>query len=207
MFTIIPVKPFAQAKTRLAPILATEERTRLSRFLLKRTITLARQVGEVVVISRDNVVRRVAKSAGAWALVESGVGLNQALSQAVEWVILRGGKAILIVPNDLPLLTVGDLRELINLDRTTPKMVVAPCHRREGTNALFLQPPNLIPFAFGPASFSQHQRLARAVGVQPIIYESPTVALDLDVPDDLIYAKTLSSLADQWPGVLCGQGE
>ena len=63
-------------------------------------------------------------------------------------------------------------------------MVIVPCHRRDGTNALFLQPPNLLPFSFGPASCAQHQHLARAVDVQPIIYESPTLALDLDLPDD-----------------------
>ena len=81
MFTIIPAKPFRQSKTRLAGSLSETQRINLSRHLLLRTIRLARQVGRVVVVSRSQSVRRVAKAAGAWALVEMGIGLNAALEQ------------------------------------------------------------------------------------------------------------------------------
>jgi 2-phospho-L-lactate guanylyltransferase len=64
-------------------------------------------------------------------------------------------------------------------------VVIAPSRRLDGTNALFLRPPGLIPFAFGPGSLEQHQQAARAMGLEPVIYRSPTTALDLDVPMDL----------------------
>jgi 2-phospho-L-lactate guanylyltransferase len=185
MFTIIPAKPFQQAKTRLAGVLPVTERVNLSCYLLQRTIQLARQVGEVVVISADATVRRVAKQAGAWALVEAGCGLNPALQQAVAWVMAQGGETILVLPGDLPLLQLADLEQMVTLGRFTPTMVIAPCHRLEGTNALLLRPPNLIEFAFGPGSFGRHQQAAQATGVKPIVYCSATVALDLDVPGDL----------------------
>ncbi len=66
-----------------------------------------------------------------------------------------------------------------------PTVVVAPCHHGTGTNALLVCPPGLIPFAFGPDSFAAHVAAARAAGVEPVIYRSATVALDLDTPEDL----------------------
>ena len=194
MFTIIPVKPFAQTKTRLAPLLSPQQRADLSRYLLKRTIKIARQVGEVVVVSRDSEVRQVAKAAGAWALVEAGRELNDALHQAAEWARLRGAAQVLILPNDLPLLTVADLRQLINAGSEMPAVVISPCRRYEGTNALLLRPPGLISFAFGRSSFVHHQQLAHAEGLEPLIYISPNLALDLDIPADLRQIEALLSL-------------
>jgi 2-phospho-L-lactate guanylyltransferase len=185
MFTIIPVKPFVQAKTRLTPILSPGERGMLSYRLLQRTIGLARQVSEVVVISRDGAARRAAKEAGAWALVESESELNPALRQAAGWVIARGSRTILILPGDLPLLTLSDLTALIEAGGTEPAAVIAPSRRLDGTNALLLRPPGLIPFSFGPDSFNKHCQAARAAGIEPVIYHSDTLAFDLDLPQDL----------------------
>ena len=185
-FVIIPAKPFDESKTRLAAVLPLAERVDLSRRLLQQTIHLARQVGEVVVISRSAAVRKLAKQAGAWALVEGGQELNSALQQASEWIIARGGQAILVLPGDLPLLQLSDLTEIVAAGQDAPAVVIAPSQRLDGTNALFLRPPELIEFAFGPGSFAKHQQAARAmIGIEPIIYRTSTTALDLDLPEDL----------------------
>jgi 2-phospho-L-lactate guanylyltransferase len=186
IFITIPAKPLEQSKTRLAGILPLTERIALSRRLLLRTIGLARPVGETVVISRDAAVRKLAKQAGAWALVEAGLDLNPALQQASDWVAARGGRAVLIVPGDLPWLQAADLMEIIRLGQHSPAIVIAPSQRLDGTNALFLRPLGLIEFAFGPESFNLHQQLACRAGAEPVIYRSPTVALDLDLPEDLL---------------------
>ncbi|GAB4419076.1 MAG: hypothetical protein Fur0044_15290 [Anaerolineae bacterium] len=185
IFVIIPAKPLGKSKTRLAGVLPAAERVDLSRSLLQRTIGLARQVSEVVVVSRDAGVRKLAKAAGAWALVETGHDLNHALRQAADWVAAQGREAILVVPGDLPLLQPSDLAEMVRLGQRSPAVVIAPSQRLDGTNALLLRPPRLIEFAFGPGSFEKHQHAARIAGVEPVIYHSPTVGLDLDLPEDL----------------------
>lgn len=192
MFTIIPAKPFDQSKTRLAPALSAKARATLSRQLLQRTIRLASRVGPVVVISRDAAARRLAKQMGAWALVEAGSGLNQALTQATSWATARKAEAILILPGDLPLLTSASLTELIRLGQPEPAMVIAPCRRQDGTNALLLRPPELLAFAFGPGSFAEHLRRATAAGLEPTIYTSPMLGLDLDTPEDLALLQQLA---------------
>lgn len=185
LFTIIPVKPLDQAKTRLAAVLSGVERAELSRRLLQRTLHLAQQVGQVVVISRDAAVRKLAKQAGAWALVEAGQELNSALQQASDWVAARGGQTVLILPGDLPLLQLSDLTEIIALGQDWPAVVIAPSQRLDGTNALLVRPPGLINFVFGLGSLERHQQAALAAGIEPMLYRSPTVALDLDLPGDL----------------------
>jgi 2-phospho-L-lactate guanylyltransferase len=186
MYAIVPIKPFNQAKTRLASALSLLERMELSRYLLERTIRLAGQVGEVVVISRDKLVRRLAKRLGAWALVEAEPDLNKALRQAVGWVKLRNGQAVLILPGDLPHLRVVDLENMIEAGQPSPSVVIAPSGRLDGTNALLLRPPDLIPFSYGPNSFDKHCQAARTRGLEPIIYRSATLAFDLDLPEDLV---------------------
>lgn len=184
MVVVIPVKPFDQAKTRLAPALAPEQRRQLSRYLLLRTLNLALAVGQVVVVSRDAAVRRLAKQAGAWALVEAEPGLNRALRQAAGWVVARGGGEMLILPGDLPRLEPADLAGLVRAAPPGPAVVIAPSRRFDGTNALLLRPPHVIPLSFGPDSFNRHLRAARQAGLEPAVYRSDTVAFDLDLPQD-----------------------
>lgn len=156
----------------------------MSQGLLRRTVSLARQVGEVVVVSRDAAVRRLAREAGAWALVEAEPGLNRALRQAAGWALARGEPEMLILPGDLPRLELSDLAGMVRAALPGPAVVIAPSRRFDGTNAMLLRPPNLIPFSFGPDSFNRHLRAARRAGLEPVVYLSDTVAFDLDLPRD-----------------------
>lgn len=185
MFVIIPAKPFHRAKSRLTSVLSADARWRLSRRLLARTITLARQVGPVTVISGDSEVRRLARSLGAWPLVEHEPGLNSALRQAVRWTMRQGADSTLILPADLPLLRAEDLTGLVEvLPSTARSAVICPCRRGDGTNALLLRPPGLIDPNFGPDSFNRHLQQLQAAGAAPVIFQSDTLSFDLDLPAD-----------------------
>ncbi|MCB0213294.1 MAG: 2-phospho-L-lactate guanylyltransferase [Anaerolineae bacterium] len=186
MFTIIPAKPFHEAKTRLSSVLTPDQRAALSQRLLHHTIDVASHIGDVVVISRSSAVRRLAKQAGAWALVEGESELNAALCQAAHWVAACHRQPILILPGDLPLLTTADLTEMMALHRPAPSMVIAPCRRDSGTNALFLDPPDVIDFQFGPNSFAKHMQAAQTKGIAVAVYHSPSIAFDVDLPEDVI---------------------
>ncbi len=210
LITIIPAKPFTEAKTRLAEILSPQQRSALSQTLLKRSIALAQQIGPVVVVSRSAKVRQAARKWDAEAIAEengqlsavsfqrsavrlpplsfrlqSETALNAAVSQGLEYALAAGAESALILPLDLPLLSVADLQKLLELSKTdTPALVIAPCRRNQGTNALLLRPPTLILPQFGANSFAAHQSAARGVGVTPKIYRSPGLKHDLDSPDD-----------------------
>lgn len=212
LITIIPAKPFSEAKTRLATILSPQQRSALSRTLLKRSIILAQQIGPVVVVSRSAKVRQVARRWGAETVAEAAVSgqrsainlppsaftlppspfrlqpeasLNAAISQGLEYALAAGAESALILPLDLPLLSVADLQKLLELSKTdTSALVIAPCRHNQGTNALLLRPPTLIAPQFGTNSFAAHQSAAQAADVKAIIYRSTGLMHDLDSPDD-----------------------
>jgi len=190
IYIIIPVKPFAQAKTRLAPVLRKPLRATLARALLTRTLDIANAKLETwnlkpLVISRDLMALDIARSKGAAAMLENGHDLNSALNEARQWAMQNGAGAILVLPADLPMLTTHDVEAMIELACEPACVVIAPDRHERGTNALLLHPPDALHFAFGPRSFDEHRALAKASTLKLHVYRSPTIAFDLDTPDDL----------------------
>lgn len=180
---VIPVKPFAEAKTRLADALAGDQRAALSREMfchVLRTALACNQISRVLVISRDAAALAMARAGGAEALEEKGAGgLNAALDQARR----RVTGSMLVLPGDLAKLGGKDLTALLEEPQS---IVIAPDRAGSGTNALLLAPANIIPFKFGPGSFDLHCAAARAAGIEPIIVERPGLAYDIDRPEDLV---------------------
>jgi 2-phospho-L-lactate/phosphoenolpyruvate guanylyltransferase len=200
LMAIVPVKPLAEAKTRLAGVLDEAERSALVRRLLERTLLkLSRASGlaRVVVISRDETVLQIGRKFGAWSVTESDAqgtepDLNTVLEQARRVCTANGAQAVLIVPVDLPHLRVRDLEKMIALGEPSPTIVIAPAARDGGTNALLLHPANAIAFHFGDKSFDKHVADAQANKIPIATYNSDTVTFDLDLPEDLALSKGLS---------------
>jgi 2-phospho-L-lactate guanylyltransferase len=66
-----------------------------------------------------------------------------------------------------------------------PVVVVAPDRHHQGTNALLVCPVGLIDYDFGPDSFQRHCDRAQEAGARLEICELPSLALDVDLPEDL----------------------
>lgn len=204
LWTILPVKPFGEGKSRLAGHLSPHRRRTLNRDLLTRTLGAVRQArvnGEVVVVSRDKEALETAARAGCHALIEepsdpqlsknasqphaisTELQLNAALTQAARFTVARGATRILVLPTDIPNLTTEDVRAVASPRGIGPQIIIAPS-RDGGTNALLLQPAQAIPFAFGRGSFARHQRLAEEAGIPVRVVESASLLFDIDLPED-----------------------
>jgi 2-phospho-L-lactate guanylyltransferase len=181
---LTPVKPLAEAKSRLAPVLDAGARAALMQRLLRRTLALAQQsrlFACLLVVSRDPQVWEIARTAGAVALPEAGDELNRALLQGAAYAGAAGAGSLLILPADLPLLGLQDLTALCTLGEQGDGLVLGPA-QDGGTNALHLHLPPGLPFCFGENSFARHQAAAAAAGLTPALYDSPTLRFDLDAP-------------------------
>ena len=66
-------------------------------------------------------------------------------------------------------------------------MVIAPDGARSGANALLIQPPDVLPFAFGTGSFEAHLGAARRRGLDVRVCERSHLAFDLDTAGDLAH--------------------
>ena len=204
LWTIVPVKPFSEGKSRLAGYLSPQTRRALNRHLLTRTLDavhLAHIDAEIVVVSRDNDALHLAARLGSHALSEDPYNplslvsgprafstdhesqLNAALTQAARYAVARGATRVLILPTDMPNLTAEDVRTMAFPRGREPQIIIAPS-RDGGTNALFLQPAQAIPFAFGRGSFERHQRLAEEADIPVRVVESPSLLFDIDLPED-----------------------
>jgi 2-phospho-L-lactate guanylyltransferase len=179
----------------LARALSDEEREKLNRLLLERTLrTLVdmREVEEVLVVSRDSAALSMARQLGARTVQEDGApALNTALQRATVVAQVYASRGVLVIPADLPLLASSDVSTLIERATDPPVVVIAPDRRQLGTNALLLAPSNLMEYDFGGASFRRHCERARRAGARLEIVTLPSLGLDLDLPEDLELARKL----------------
>jgi 2-phospho-L-lactate guanylyltransferase len=196
IWAIVPVKPFSQAKSRLATALKAEAREALAEKLFRHGLSVLQECSElrgVLVVSRDTKALAIARDYKANTLQErESSDLNTALTRAAEVIQLQNAEGILIVPADLPLYTRDDIEEILRQGRYGDVLVIAPDRREDGTNAMLIKPPSSIPFAFGIGSFQRHLALAAQAEVATKIVRREGLALDLDTPDDWAYYNSQS---------------
>ena len=199
LWAIVPVKPLRWGKSRLAGVLSQEERTDLNSQLLTHTLETLKAIPEiehVLVISRDPAALSLARSHGARTVQEKGAPeLNVALARATIVARNYSTSGVLIVPADLPLLTPEDVRAMLELAKDPPVVVLAPDRHNQGTNALLVCPVGLIEYDFGPGSFQRHCERVRQAGARLEICELPSIALDMDLPEDL---ELVGEQMDNW---------
>jgi 2-phospho-L-lactate guanylyltransferase len=200
LWAIVPVKPLRWGKSRLAGVLTQDERTDLNIQLLAHTVdTLSAipEIEQILVVSRDPAALALARIHGARTVQEKGSPqLNKALTRATVVAKNYATRGVLIVPADLPLITPEDVREIMELAHDPPVVVVAPDRHRLGTNALLVCPVGLIEYDFGPDSFERHCERARQAGSRLEICELPSLALDMDIPEDL---ELVGNELEGWP--------
>jgi 2-phospho-L-lactate guanylyltransferase len=173
--------------------LSEEERAELNRYLLENTLSVLGEMEEIeqaLVVSRDPAALAIAREYGARTVQEEGSPqLNKALTRATVVAQVYKIHGVLILPADLPMLNSRDLQEMIRRAKEPPVVVIAPDRRGDGTNALLIAPAGLIEYDYGPHSFKRHCKRARQAGARLEIVQFDSLALDLDLPEDLTLLK------------------
>ena len=188
LWVVVPVRPLAEGKSRLAPVLDADARRRLNERFLLTTLDIATAVvgpARVLVVSRCADALALSRAAGVVTLRELGAGgLDAALRQGAAHLARRGATALLVLPVDLPLARPADLEALIRLSGRRPGVVIAGDRANTGTNALVVRPPRAIRFRFGPHSRAAHLAEARRRGLRAALVSRPALAFDVDTPAD-----------------------
>jgi 2-phospho-L-lactate guanylyltransferase len=184
---VVPVKDLRGTKSRLAPIRDPGARAGLTLYMMGRVVRAIAEadIADVCVVSPDRMVLQEAKRRGATPLLQESRGLNPALEEGRRRALGLGASTLLVLPADLPLLDAGDVRAVLQEAGEGPLAVISPDGMRSGTNALLMQPPDILPFAFGADSFEAHLGAARLRGLDVRICERPHLAFDLDTAGDL----------------------
>jgi 2-phospho-L-lactate/phosphoenolpyruvate guanylyltransferase len=184
VLAIVPVKGLDRAKTRLAPVLSAQQRSKLVVEMLERVL---RACAEAAAIRRTLLVTpdpRLARP-GLEVLVDAGTGHGDAVGLALADPRAREGA--LVVMADCPLVTAASLDALASAAR--PLALVAA--RDGGVNALALRPVDGFRPRFGvPAEATVAG--ARSAGLEPAVLHDPALALDVDLPADYELLRTLT---------------
>ena len=195
---IIPVGPLEDAKSRLGGALDAEERQDLAERLLTRTVTAALRVDllvDVLVISPDREVIRLASDLGARTLRQRSTGLNAGLTEARADVVAGGADAILVLPIDLAFVSAEALAAVLEPLRQSgraPIALLVPDRHGTGTNLIALRPPGIVEFRFGPGSRQAHRDAARSAGATYTEVDGP-LKFDIDTPADLVLVEAMAA--------------
>lgn len=194
---LVPVKSLSAGKSRLAPILTAKAREDLSIYMLRKVLeALSRSGGFdwIGVVTNDPKVCSLAQDWKAHSIWEpEQISENRSIVHGSRICRELGAKSLLVIHADLPLVTAGDIENLLSIGGSEPKVVLCPSKEGTGTNALYRTPPEVIPACFGPDSFSRHLSEAEARRIPWESCSLPGISLDIDTPEDL-------RKLGHWPG-------
>jgi 2-phospho-L-lactate guanylyltransferase len=176
---LIPLKRLDDAKTRLADVLAPEERSALMLELLEGVLAAVGEadVGPVTVVSAELLT-----PPDVSRFDDRGLAWNDALAAAMREVVVE--PLVAVVSADLPRVTAEDVRALVE---ATPDRGMAIARALDGgTNAVSMRPPAAVMTHFGePSSAAVHAQATAGAGLAARILDIPGLAFDVDTPADL----------------------
>ncbi|HSI81637.1 MAG TPA: 2-phospho-L-lactate guanylyltransferase [Solirubrobacterales bacterium] len=191
---IIPVKRFANAKQRLLATLDRPARAAIVKAMLSDVLaaaSAARRIERLIVVTGEGRAERIALRHAQRTTTPLEVlrdpddaGHSQAATLGIIRALSLGAQSVALLPGDCPLLDPAELDAA--LERMEPgRVAVVPDRHGTGTNALLLSPPDAIRPGFGEGSRARHAERGAARELETAIEEIPSLALDLDTPDDL----------------------
>ncbi|MBN0046203.1 2-phospho-L-lactate guanylyltransferase [Streptomyces actuosus] len=189
---VIPLKPLARAKSRLADAADDGVRPGLALAFAQDTVAAALAtpaVRDVAVVTDDALAGRELAALGARIVPdEPGGGLNAALAHAAASVrAARPDGAVAALNADLPALRPMELTRVLDAAAEFPRAFL-PDAAGIGTTLLSAAPGRALCPEFGPDSRARH----RASGaVEITVAEVDSVRQDVDTADDLRAALTL----------------
>ncbi|RIK07750.1 MAG: 2-phospho-L-lactate guanylyltransferase [Acidobacteria bacterium] len=183
---IVPIKPFAEAKSRLAEAFGPAQRSEIAERLARKVLSVLRTSElEAIVVTCDPRARILAAECGATIIDEpERSGLNAAWELGIEEAERLGMASALLLPADLPHVEPADIRTALRRPGADG-VVIAPSQDSDGTNALCIPlPPPLRP-AYGPGSCRRHVQAVLRAGAPLRVLRRPGLAIDADRPSDL----------------------
>lgn len=182
---IVPIRSWTAGKSRLG--LGDEERASLARAFALDVVDVLQEsahIDLVLVVTADDDVRAAVK--GCELVDDPGPGLNDAVAQGCTRAVALGHSRVVVVPSDLPCLTVDTLANVLTLS-SGHLHAYCPDAEGDGTSLVVSHDPSSLVTSYGPESAAAH----RAAGLVPLIAVPPAVRRDVDTVSHLRDAEAL----------------
>jgi 2-phospho-L-lactate guanylyltransferase len=185
---LVPVKNLSAAKQRLAAVLDQPARTELAQAMLHDVVAAIAgwpRRPACALVTSDPFALELAREYNFEIIPDpANPGETGAIEMATELCVSRGIDSTLVIPADIPLIQASELAQIL-AQAPDEGSVLAPAADGRGTNAAFRRPANLFPLRFGNDSFKPHLAAAKATGKPCIVLHLPSIAVDVDNPEDL----------------------
>lgn len=186
---LVPVKRLEASKSRLFDRLGEAERKSLTLAMLGdvlEALMAAPSIVRTVVATPDEAVAEATRSFGAEALVRDDPGLNAAIDAAGKALQPDPAGGLLVVLGDVAGALPEDIEALCDARRGLGERAVVLAPSSDGGTAAMLRAPHdVIPSRFGGDSGKRHREAAKSAGVAFEQIPLPSLAIDLDLPEDV----------------------
>jgi 2-phospho-L-lactate guanylyltransferase len=211
---ILPLRGLHGGKSRLATMLDPMQRATLVRSMGRHVVSVVLDSsidGPVFMVTRDpDLDWLVADNQARVAVLcqpRSHPGMNAAVDMGREAAIAGGAERVLVLPADLPRLTVADVARML---ASPGPVTIAPDKCGDGTNALMLSGTAALAhftFSFGQQSRQRHEEEARRLALDVATFPVPGFQVDLDTPADwaMLSTEERSRLLDPREAVLASR--
>jgi 2-phospho-L-lactate guanylyltransferase len=207
LYVVLTMRGIHSSKRRLESAVDASARAELNRWLLARTLHVVKEwldgMGRCLFVTACAEALAIARAAGACAIDEPGgaLGHNHAAAVGMAHAASMGGREVMMLPCDLPLLSGGALDAFAAL-RDERTLVLAADRHGTGTNALIVDAGAGLEFKFGEGSLGLYDAWARSTRHGVAISTRWELAFDLDTPADLNLLRASVTDASGAPVVL-----
>lgn len=206
---VVPIKTLTAAKQRLSGALAAGARQSLAQAMFSDVLASLRRsqrVDAIAVVTSDVVANAVAHGERTTVLPDDAQeGQSPAALIGIRFAAAADYERVVLVPGDTPLLDAADLDALLDRCEAGGLAVGIVADRHgTGTNALVLTPPGAMLPSFGPDSLERHVAAAVDAGLTSSVEPAPSLAHDVDTPDDLAALADVLAVARSVAPRTCG---
>lgn len=184
---IVPVKTFAQAKTRLG--LSGGQKEELCRIMLEEilhVLSISPKIDETVVVTRERGAAGICRKFNATEIFdEEEKGVNSAVSLADRYLLENRFDASVVLPQDIPFIKTQDIDFMLRHAAPPNFAIVVPSRRFDGTNALARMPVDLMETHYDEDSYKIHMNTAKERTLNAALVFVKRIMWDVDCDEDV----------------------
>ena len=185
--TIIPVKTFLNAKTRLD--LSQQQVEELCKIMLEEilhTLSISPQIEKTIMVTKEKKAIEIGKKFNAITIIdEKEESVNSAVALADKYLLENNFDASIVFPQDIPFIKTQDIDFMLNYKMHPNFAIIVPSRRFDGTNALARMPIDLMETHYDEDSYKIHMNTAKEHTLNVAMVFVKRIMWDVDNMEDL----------------------
>jgi len=185
--TIIPVKTFSIAKTRLD--LSPDQIEDLCKVMLEEilhVISISPQIEKSILVTKEEKAIEIGKKFNTVTIIdEKEESVNSAVALGDKYLLENNFDASIVFPQDIPYIKTQDIDFMLRYQAPPNFTIIVPSRRFDGTNALARMPVDLMKTHYDEDSYKIHMNTAKEHTLNVAMVFVKRIMWDVDNNEDL----------------------